>query len=227
MRYYLRTLEGVGPLGMTAIDFRNRIGYRREEFKQDLETAVYYQLWEIIETEGAENYELMRYFLRANYKNEPAVMRAIDRVENELEAEAQRAAIDAQRAEDERRKAEAEAEAQRAAIDAKRAEDERRKAEAEAEAQRAAIDAKRAAEAQQAAAIVEEAENVINEGTTMNENIEIGTQLITSGKEYTIIDETEKTISYVDENGELHVIEKTDDGWGWILAAAIGALFII
>ena len=65
------------------------------------------------------------------------------------------------------------------------------------------------------------------EGVRPVGNVDLPTQLITSGSEYTIIDETEKTISYVDENGELHVIEKTDNSILWLLAAlAVGAILI-
>ena len=65
------------------------------------------------------------------------------------------------------------------------------------------------------------------EGVRPVGNVDLSTQLITSGSEYTIIDETEKTISYVDENGELHVIEKTENSFLWLLAAlAVGALLI-
>lgn len=65
------------------------------------------------------------------------------------------------------------------------------------------------------------------EGVRPVGNVDLSTQLITSGSEYTIIDETDKTISYVDENGELHVIEKTDNRILWLLAAlAVGAILI-
>ena len=43
----------------------------------------------------------------------------------------------------------------------------------------------------------------------MNEqNIEIGTQVISSGHEYTVIDETPTTIVYEDETGKMYVEEK-------------------
>ena len=65
------------------------------------------------------------------------------------------------------------------------------------------------------------------EGVRPVGNVDLSTQLITSGSEYTIIDETDKTIAYVDENGELHVIEKTDNSILWLLAAlAVGAILI-
>ena len=59
------------------------------------------------------------------------------------------------------------------------------------------------------------------EGENM-EQINLDTQLITSGKEYTLIDETENTISYVDENGKLYIEQKAKPVWPWILAAVAG-----
>ena len=65
------------------------------------------------------------------------------------------------------------------------------------------------------------------EGVRPVGDIDLSTQLITSGSEFTIIDETPYSISYVDENGELHVIEKTDNSILWLLAAlAVGAILI-
>lgn len=65
------------------------------------------------------------------------------------------------------------------------------------------------------------------EGVSPVGNVDLSTQLITSGSEYTIIDETDKTIAYVDENGELHVIEKRDNSFLWLLAAlAVGAILV-
>lgn len=64
------------------------------------------------------------------------------------------------------------------------------------------------------------------EGSDMAQNIEVGTQLVTSGSEYTIVDETDKTISYVDEAGELHVIEKSPSILPWILGAAAAFFFL-
>ena len=117
--------------------------------------------------------------------------------------------------------AQAEAEAERDALDArKRADKARREAEAaqaEAEAERDALDARkradkarREAEADAAAAqVAAEATQIINQGETMNEqNIEIGTQVISSGHEYTVIDETPTTIVYEDESGKMYVEEK-------------------
>ena len=115
--------------------------------------------------------------------------------------------------------AQAEAEAERDALDArKRADKARREAEAaqaEAEAERDALDARKRADNERreadaaAAQAAEEAEQIINEVETMpNQNIEIGTQVISSGHEYTVIDETPTTIVYEDESGKMYVEEK-------------------
>ena len=119
----------------------------------------------------------------------------------QAEAEAERDALDARKRADKARReaeaAQAEAEAERDALDArKRADKERREAEA-AQADAAAAQA------------AEEAEQIINEVETMpNQNIEIGTQVISSGHEYTVIDETPTTIVYEDESGKMYVEEK-------------------
>lgn len=60
----------------------------------------------------------------------------------------------------------------------------------------------------------------------MDENLELPTQLVTSGSEFTVIDEADRTISYVDENGQLYVEEKPKSLIPWI-AAAVAAYFIL
>ena len=65
------------------------------------------------------------------------------------------------------------------------------------------------------------------EGVRPVGNVDLPTQLITSGSEYYIIDETEKFISYVDENGKLYIIEKINNNFLWLLAAlAVGAILV-
>lgn len=114
-------------------------------------------------------------------------------------------------------------------------------AQAEAEAEREERDAQRRAEALQRAqeeadaqAAALEAETIINEDNGMAQNIpaqdetdvNISTQLVTSGQEYTVVDETAETIAYVDEAGELHVEQKQKSGLGWIWAAAAAILLL-
>lgn len=64
----------------------------------------------------------------------------------------------------------------------------------------------------------------------------IGTVVIYSGKEYTVVDETPETLAVTDENGELHIlpkasaIEKYGTGsklpW-WLIPLAIAGLAIL
>ena len=126
-----------------------------------------------------------------------------------------------------------EAERERDERDAQRRADIERKAQEEAEAAREALDEQRRLAAQQSSA-VEEAEEIINEGDTMAQNIpardetdvNISTQLVTSGSEFSVVDETPETIAYVDEAGELHVEQKQKSGIGWLVAAA-AAFFLL
>lgn len=101
----------------------------------------------------------------------------------------------------------------------------------ERDAQRRADVERKAREEEQRLA-QEEAEEIINEGERMAQNIpeqdsdvEISTQLVTSGSEFTVVDETPETISYVDEAGDLHVEQKQKSGLGWLVAAA--AFFLL
>lgn len=85
-----------------------------------------------------------------------------------------------------------------------------------------------------------EVQQHINEGNSMTEDeelkylqfqektptVDLQTQLVTSGSEFTVIDETDETISYVDETGALHVEQKAKSGLGWLIAAA-AALFLL
>ena len=56
--------------------------------------------------------------------------------------------------------------------------------------------------------------------------VDLDTQLVTSGSEFTVVDETDETISYVDETGALHVEQKAKSGLGWLIAAA-AAFFLL
>ena len=152
----------------------------------------------------------------------------------QLEAEADRAAIDERKRRDkeERERLQAEAEAERAAIDERKRRDreERERLQAEAEAEREQL--------QQQQEVFVEANEIINEGNNMTEDeaylnfqaktptVDLDTQLVTSGSEYTIVDETDETISYVDETGALHVEQKAKSGLGWLIAAA-AAFFLL
>lgn len=73
--------------------------------------------------------------------------------------------------------------------------------------------------------IIQEAQTAINEGDTMEQEIQLQTQIITPGSDWTKIDETSNTISYEDENGDIHIVEKKKSGLGWLLAAAAAFWF--
>ena len=144
----------------------------------------------------------------------------------------------------------AQAEAEREAIDERKRRDreERERLQAEAEAEREAIDERKhrdreereRLQQQQQQEVFVEANEIINEGNSMTEDeelkylqfqektptVDLDTQLVTSGSEFTVIDETDETISYVDETGALHVEQKAKSGLGWLIAAA-AALFLL
>lgn len=85
-----------------------------------------------------------------------------------------------------------------------------------------------------------EVQQQTEEGNTMTEDeelkylqfqektptVDLDTQLVTSGSEFTVVDETDETISYVDETGALHVEQKAKSGLGWLIAAA-AAFFLL
>lgn len=222
MNFYLRTLEGAPRMGVITIeDFKNKIAYRREYFKQDVENAVYYQLLEILDTEGEGNYTGIKNYIENNYRPGEAARRGLDRVESERAAAAEAAEATRRRQKEARQKQEAAAaEAYRAAMNAKR--------EAEEEAARAALEAQQVEEAEAAAVIIDEAQQVINEGATMEQNeIEITPQVVNVEHEFYIIDEDENTITYQDETGKMYVEQKSGSNIGWIIAAAVGAFLLL
>ena len=221
MNYYLRTLEGVPRLGAITIDeFKNKIAYRREYLGQDVETAVYYQLLEVLETDGDGTYTGLKNYITANYGIGQPARRGLDRVEAERAAAAEAAEATRRRQKEAAQaQAAAAAEAYRAAMNAKR--------EAEEEAACAAMEAQNQEEAA-AAVIIDEAQQVINEGAIMEQNeIELTPQVVNVDHEFYIIDEDENTIVYQDETGKMYVEEKAGSGLGWIIAAAVGAFLLL
>ena len=105
---------------------------------------------------------------------------------------------------------------------------ESRKAQAAQAAQQASEQARAYAEAMKAQAeaeAVEQAQAIINEGEPMQE-INIENQVIESTPTYTIIDETEDSITYEDEAGNVHTEPKASAAPWLILAAAAAALFM-
>lgn len=73
----------------------------------------------------------------------------------------------------------------------------------------------------------QETGKTIDREDNMEQQIEIGTQLITSGKEYSIISEDENVIVYQDENGKMYIEEKAGDGGLWLLLAAAGLILLV
>lgn len=230
MRYYLRTLEGVGRcLGATFDEFKARIDYRRQTLGQGVRDAVRDELTELYYN-GDKSYIGIINQVKATYGPGTAAALGVMDFENLLEAEAARASIDARRAAEAQAKAQAEAEAARASIDARRAADEQAKAQAEAEA-RAMIEQANA-EAQAEAAAIEEAQQIINEVATMEQEetqtatVEISPVSVHAEHEYTIIDEDANTITYQDETGAVHVEPKAGGALPWVIAGAV-ALFLL
>ena len=218
--FYLQTLEGVARFGEVSPD-------RKEEVRKAFD---YYYKYHGDVVDPVEHFYKTFMSLTLAYTDEE-IKTLYDR--SDLKPEAREAAnyFEIQRGRE--RAAQKAAQDASAAAEARRAYEAREAAEAEAEAARAALDEQRRLAAQQASA-VEEAEEIINEGNSMAQNIpaqeetdvNISTQLVTSGQEYTVVDETAETIAYVDEAGELHVEQKQKSGLGWLVAAA-AAFFLL
>lgn len=216
MSYYLQTLEGVPRFGSVSderkkqvLDNFNFLVTRDPDITAITdETRRFYNSF--LRLEAAFTVEEIATLWDGKKLNDSA-RQAVELYENQKAAERERDERDAQR----------------------RADIERKARDEEAEREREERDEQRRLAAQQASA-VEEAEEIINEGDTMAQNIpardetdvNISTQLVTSGSEFTVVDETQETIAYVDEAGELHVEQKQKSGLGWLVAAA-AAFFLL
>lgn len=216
MNYYLQTLEGVPRFGAVSED-RKTVVFNNFNFlvtrDPDItaisdETKRFYNAF--LRLESAFTLEEIRTLWEGN-KLKDSARQAVELYENQKEAERERDEMDAKR---------------RADMERKALEEEQRLAQEETEREREARDELR----RQA---VEQAEEIINKGDSMAQNIpeqdsdvEISTQLVTSGQEYTFIDEADETISYVDESGDLHVEQKAKSGLGWLIAG-VAALFLL
>ena len=215
--FYLQTLEGVPRFGAVSED-RKTVVFNNFNFlvtrDPDItaisdETRRFYNAF--LRLESAFTLEEIRTLWEGN-KLKDSARKAVELYENQKEAERERDERDAQR---------------RADMERKEREEEQRLAQEEAEREREARDElKRQA--------VEQAKEIINEGNSMAQNIpaldetdvNISTQLVTSGQEFTVVDETPETIAYVDEAGELHVDQKEKSGLGWLIAG-VAALFLL
>lgn len=191
-----------------------------------------------------------RYMAELNRAQEPealALAQAAAAQNQLIEAERQKAIaeaeqelvyydIDQRRAADEQRRREAaanleEAEAIRAGIDARRAADEqaraeRERAEAEQELVYDEIDYRRAQdeEREREEQVKREIEEFMKEGEQM-QDLTLENQVIESTPTYTIIDETDESITYEDEAGNVHIEPKASAA-PWLILAAAAALFL-
>lgn len=191
-----------------------------------------------------------RYMAELNRAQEPealALAQAAAAQNQLIEAERQKAIaeaeqelvyydIDQRRAADEQRRREAaanleEAEAIRAGIDARRAADEkareeRERAEAEQEIIYSDIDYRRAQdeEREREEQVKREIEEFMKEGEQM-QDLTLENQVIESTPTYTIIDETDESITYEDEAGNVHIEPKASAA-PWFILAGAAALFL-
>lgn len=230
MSYYLQTLEGAPRyLGEVPQERRDMVRRAFDVYWQmttnvnDL-TERFYKVFDFL-TRVYTDEEIFTLVDRPDVHPAAAEAWRLFSINQGRKAAAAQAAQSASEAEAARiaalqqQQAQEEAEAEREARDAQRREDEIRRAQEEADAQATAL---------------EQAEAIINEGNSMAQNIpareetdvNISTQLVTSGQEYTVVDETSETIAYVDEAGELHVEQKQKSGLGWLVAAA-AAFFLL
>ena len=106
----------------------------------------------------------------------------------------------------------------------RQAEQAREDAAAAARAYSEAMKAQAEAMEQAQAEAVEQANEIINEGATMQE-LTLENQVIESTPTYTIIDETADSITYEDEAGNVH-IEPKSNAATWLIIAAAAALFL-
>lgn len=246
MNYYLRTLEGLGDIWVNKyssypiinayfapiVDKYFKAGYSIK----DRYIAAFREFVEDV-PRNAEEVKLICDYI-ADFDNAPGNQRGFAEIARQLRAmwsrnyqKAQAQAAAAQQAAAREQNIEnilaAEA-AEAEAAEASEATRARQQAAAQQAAAEAAAAYAAAMEAQQAAAVVDEAQQVINEGATMEQKeISITPQVVNVEHEYYIIDEDENTITYQDETGKMYVEQKAGSGLGWIIAAAVGAFLLL
>lgn len=200
MNYYLRTLEGVSrPLGGWILDaYNSRLIDNRSAGKyRDTKEAAFVTFKELRESLPRESFEEIYNYIREKYAANPSEYYG-----------AYSAMLEFRRVESTRKAAAAAAES------------------ANAQEQKRAEQMISVNEYEPAAA-VEEAEEILNEGVEMNDNyIELPGQTITSIPEYNLLWEDSESITYEDENGEIHTEPKAKSGAGWLLAGA-ALLFLL
>lgn len=231
--YYLHTLEGVARTfgaALSLVEEFNKLFYKHRNAGLDIGPAVFRALQNLNALHPLDDLtDVYNYLYSLEGKNNlTGYIEIVNNFISYLSRQKQQAQAQAQASDA--------AAAYKAAMDRKKQEEEDAAA-IEAE-ERRIIAAQRAEQAasEQAAAYREAVEattveetpaaTMENEVKNMGQEIDIETQLITSGKEYTVIDETPYTISYTDETGKLYVEEKPRSGWGWLLAG-VAALFLL
>lgn len=216
MSYYLRTLEGLNLGALNTSEFENLLNFYWSQFANVAdETERFYKVINALNVKFSDD-EIKEYFGSRSDLRDTA-RRAFDLWE-----------INKSRARQKEQAAQAASEQERARVRA--IEQER------AEMEREQIDAQRRAAIEQAQQIINEK----TEGEKMDElaylnfqqkvvntdNVNLPAQQITGGHEYTIVDETENTISYTDETGKLYIEPKAAPVWPWILAAIAGFVLL-
>ena len=203
MNYYLRTLEGVGRcFGGVLFDEFYRIVGNYKAVGTDLKAAAFGALKYLRGIYPNSSFDEIYNAVNERYKTDPYNYKKV--------YEGTQAFIIY-----ESRKAQAAQAAQQASEQAR----------AYAEAMKAQAEAEAVEQAQAEAEAVEQAQAIINEGEPMQE-INIENQVIESTPTYTIIDETEDSITYEDEAGNVHTEPKASAAPWLILAAAAAALFM-
>lgn len=231
---YLQTLEGVPRFGQVSQDrreaVRNAFDYFYKTHFDVLDPVERFYKTFMSLTFVYTDEEIRTLYDRPDLHPDAKKARDYFEIQRGRERAAAQAAEAASAAEAARRKAEAqaEAEAERDALDARRRMDKeivimdpsgevsQDVEDIKPEPQDGGISEEQ---------IIQEAQTAINEGDNMEQEIQLQTQIITPGSDWTKIDETSNTISYEDENGDIHIVEKKKSGLGWLLAAAAAFWF--
>jgi hypothetical protein len=224
MTYYLRTLEGVSrPLGGWILDvFNSQLIENRSAGKyRDMKETAFVTFKELREYLPRESFEEIYNSIREKYAANPSEYYGIYSAMLEF------------------RRVESTRQAAAAAAESATAQEEKRNE------QMIVINE------YEPASVVEEAEEILNEGEQMSDynehmnnfvqtavednkklivsqNIELPETTISEFPEYSVLWEDDKSITYQDdETGEIHTDPKAESVAGWILAAAAGLLLLI
>ena len=237
MNYYLRTLEGVGRcFGGVLFDEFYRIVGNYKSVGTDLKDAAFGALKYLRGIYPNSSFDEIYNAVNERYKTDPYNYKKVYEGTQAFILYESRKAQAAQAAQQAAEQARAYAEAMKAQAEAEAVEQAQAEAEAVEQAQAEAVEQAQAEavekaqaeaieQAQAEAEAVEQAQAIINEGEPMQE-INIENQVIESTPTYTIIDETEDSITYEDEAGNVHTEPKASAAPWLILASAAAALFL-